>query len=258
MTQRAYGFTLAEVLITLGIIGTVAALTIPSLAKNFQNQGYVTGLQKAFTTTQQAFKMYMADEGISSLSDSNLFDGTTTFATTSRQDLFDTFVKKYFNPVKICRADTSDSSCARQIKWLTKTQESTSFPITIYNFYTKDGMEFGYQLAAACNPDFNRQGSVKALCGTVYVDVNGVTPPNKWGRDHFIFRISYDGSLVPYWSAQHVQFLTTDGSDWREHSDYWEKNSNKCGSRGNPVIPADIQGVGCAARIMEEGWKMTY
>ena len=40
------GFTLAEVLVTLGIIGVVSAMTLPTLVKNHQRQVYVTQLQK--------------------------------------------------------------------------------------------------------------------------------------------------------------------------------------------------------------------
>jgi len=42
------GFTLAEVLITLGIIGVVASLTIPTLMANYQKVQYVTGLKRAY------------------------------------------------------------------------------------------------------------------------------------------------------------------------------------------------------------------
>ena len=41
------GFTLAEVLITLGIIGVVAALTLPSLITNYQKKQIVAQLKKA-------------------------------------------------------------------------------------------------------------------------------------------------------------------------------------------------------------------
>jgi prepilin-type N-terminal cleavage/methylation domain-containing protein len=43
-------FTLAEVLITSGIIGVVAALTMPSLIANYQGRGTVTKLKKAYST----------------------------------------------------------------------------------------------------------------------------------------------------------------------------------------------------------------
>ena len=43
-----HGFTLAEVLVTLGIIGVVSAMTLPTLVKNHQRQVYVTQLQKVY------------------------------------------------------------------------------------------------------------------------------------------------------------------------------------------------------------------
>ena len=57
-------FTLAEVLITLGIIGVVAALTLPTLIQNHQKQAYVTGLKKAYANIQNAFAKMAYDEGV--------------------------------------------------------------------------------------------------------------------------------------------------------------------------------------------------
>lgn len=50
------GFTLAEVLITLGIIGVVAAITIPNLMTHFQQEQTVTKLKKAYSVINQAYK----------------------------------------------------------------------------------------------------------------------------------------------------------------------------------------------------------
>ena len=50
------GFTLAEVLITLGIIGVVAALTIPTLIQNYKKREVETSLEKIYTTVNQAIK----------------------------------------------------------------------------------------------------------------------------------------------------------------------------------------------------------
>lgn len=47
------GFTLAEVLITLVIIGVIAAMTIPTLINSTGDQEYKTGLKKAFATLNQ-------------------------------------------------------------------------------------------------------------------------------------------------------------------------------------------------------------
>ncbi len=62
MTKR-FGFTLAEVLITLTIIGVVAAMTIPTLLSNSSDQQYKTGLKKAISTINQAITMQYALEG---------------------------------------------------------------------------------------------------------------------------------------------------------------------------------------------------
>ena len=54
-------FTLAEVLITLGIIGVVAALTMPALIANYKKQQTIVQLKKAYTTLAQGFKLAQVD-----------------------------------------------------------------------------------------------------------------------------------------------------------------------------------------------------
>lgn len=61
--MRKRGFTLAEVLITLGIIGIVASMTIPTLLSNIRSHEYRTRLKKAFSTLSQAAKMSQAQYG---------------------------------------------------------------------------------------------------------------------------------------------------------------------------------------------------
>ncbi len=52
--KKHIAFTLAEVLITLGIIGVVAAMTIPTLMNNTGNQALVTGFKQNYAILQQA------------------------------------------------------------------------------------------------------------------------------------------------------------------------------------------------------------
>ena len=56
-------FTLAEVLITLGIIGVVAALTIANLIQNYREKTTVTQVVKAYSTLSQAFEQAIEDNG---------------------------------------------------------------------------------------------------------------------------------------------------------------------------------------------------
>ena len=67
------GFTLAEILITLAIIGVVAALTIPSVISNAQQQEFKTGLKKAVSVLNEAIQTNIALEGETPYENSNLF-----------------------------------------------------------------------------------------------------------------------------------------------------------------------------------------
>ena len=61
--RKTKAFTLAEVLITLGIIGVVAALTMPSLVTNYQKKATVTQLKKAYSEIAQAIKLSQIQNG---------------------------------------------------------------------------------------------------------------------------------------------------------------------------------------------------
>ena len=77
MTKR-FGFTLAEVLITLGIIGVVAAMTIPTLISNTNGAQFKTAYKKALSTLNQAVLMNLAmDDTDFSTIDAEDTDGST-------------------------------------------------------------------------------------------------------------------------------------------------------------------------------------
>ena len=62
-TLKRAAFTLAEVLITLGIIGVVAALTLPAVITKYQKKQTATQLKKVYTTLSQAIEHAKADYG---------------------------------------------------------------------------------------------------------------------------------------------------------------------------------------------------
>ncbi len=61
--ERKQGFTLAEVLITLVIIGIIAAMTLPSLLGGTNKQELKTGLQKSISVLSQAITLHYALTG---------------------------------------------------------------------------------------------------------------------------------------------------------------------------------------------------
>ena len=69
---RKAAFTLAEVLVTLGIIGVVSAMTVPTLMQNYQRQSYVTQLHKVYNELSQALLRYQTDRNAINLAEAGL------------------------------------------------------------------------------------------------------------------------------------------------------------------------------------------
>ena len=110
------GFTLAEVLITLMIIGIVAALTIPSVISNYQQQEFKTGLRKAVSVLNEAIQTNIAQ------------DGETPY---DNEDLF-SYIQKHMSVIKSGRTNWTIRQAGEH--WGSEGQNMF--------FYTTDGMRF--------------------------------------------------------------------------------------------------------------------
>ena len=80
--MKKNGFTLAEVLITLAIIGVVATLTLPSLMSNTQEQQSITAFKKAMNTLNEVAQMNSVVDGFD-------YSGVTTTAAHSAKAIYD-------------------------------------------------------------------------------------------------------------------------------------------------------------------------
>jgi len=67
--MKRIGFTLAELLVVLGIIGIVAMLTIPALMQSYQKKAWVTQLQKSMSTLQNGFAAMLANDEVEKIDD---------------------------------------------------------------------------------------------------------------------------------------------------------------------------------------------
>lgn len=259
--QKKQGFTLAEVLITLGVIGIVATLTIPSLIANYKKTVYVSRLQKFFAEFQAGAKSYYASKDCLDLKCTGAFDGATAWSVPELEPNIGDFVTKSF---KIAKSYGFDGNYDDATHFIADTwgQSQYYFTNSQYSFLTTDGFLVGMQTDTM-------EGCVNygTLCATVYVDVNGFDGPNTFGRDTFQFYLLKDGTLIPetskQWQKLHAQ-------DWVGFPDnfiesmtsnyYWRNDLSACGDPANKNFkPEDsIVGYGCAARIMENGWKMDY
>jgi len=163
MTKR-FGFTLAEVLITLGIIGVVAAMTIPTLMNSTGQAEFKTGFKKAISGLNQAITMNVA------LADTD-FSVLTTGASTLDGSVANMFITR-MNVV----STVSDSfkSAAGEIDDGKTAANATVTGATNFAIFLNDGAAIGFKDAAASC----LAGAYNTNC-TAIVDVNGAKKPNR-------------------------------------------------------------------------------
>ena len=152
------GFTLAEVLITLGIIGVVAAMTMPTLLNSTNGAQYRTAYKKALSVLSQAVVLNVA------LDDYDLSQATTASSTdTSKPSLYALF-KNRMNVVK-------DSGTSNVDSWTAGNDNSAMFRNENYTMFFNDGITFTFPKAAAtCTKTYPCKGAI---------DINGSKNPNK-------------------------------------------------------------------------------
>ena len=169
--SRKIAFTLAEVLVTLGIIGVVSAMTVPTLMQNYQRQSYVTQLHKVYNEFSQASLRYLTDRNALNLPEAGLTD----------INAIDSFMKTYFKIAKDCGDDIN--AC---------------FP----NDYKKvDGTSVSPVLERSKGKNYILANGAaififKSGYGVqIHVDVNGKKGPNIVGRDIFAMALYNNGLL---------------------------------------------------------------
>lgn len=226
-----HGFTLAEVLVTLGIIGVVSALTIPTLVKNHQRQVYVTQLQKVVNELSQA-----ADKAIT---DSNAVSLDETRYGTNKANGASNFLNDYFKIVKDC-GETATPCFADSYENLSGNTVELGTPIIAVSLAS--GASISIWSANYYPPYYdNGDGTmVKEDCHSSYslqIDVNGAQGPNIAGRDLFTFDLYSDGKVADSYDNSNRDF------------DY---ERQKCAEKEGSY------GAGCLNAIINDGWKMDY
>ena len=99
-SHRRIAFTLAEVLITLGVIGIVAAMTIPNLVQSYKKKVVETKLVKFYSTISNAIKLSEVDNG-------QIDTWEQPYDSIDVEDYYNEYFDKY---IKILRKDTYNSA----------------------------------------------------------------------------------------------------------------------------------------------------
>ena len=271
--MKKFGFTLAEVLITLGIVGVVAALTAPALVQNAGSAQIGPKLAKAVNTFEVANENLLSDTGAATVVGAGATGGDASStsvnyinnlsnymkvnysseASLSSSEKYSRFIKDY-NGNSIVDYTTKPINEIRPGSSIVKTEERSAKSIRIMQAAThiglsKEGMIFGIDLnensrpggtvsySAWESPEEGLTGSAphKQQIGNLIIDVNGYAKPNRLGKDLFAFALMADGSLVPV-----------------GYSGAWNVASTACNST------KVVDGYTCAGSVFENNLKVIY
>ena len=224
--KKRAAFTLGEVLITLGIIGVVAAMTMPSLITNYQKKQTVTQLKKVYSELSQAAEMAKLEYGDMSLWDYSL----------SGSDFFNKYLASY---IKISKIKVGNLSKQGIVYYNTSGAIETSFT-TFYDDADVITLPSGAQIFIANA----RRVSVQDRSGFL-VDLNGFKRPNKLGRDLFVFSVAKNGVLPFSNDDREILDIVRSRDEFRDGP---SADNYQCNRQG--------RGMWCAALIMADGWQI--
>ena len=208
-TKKKAAFTLAEVLITIGIIGVVAAMTMPALIADYKDKELETRTKKAFSIINQA--AVRAQEAMGQPGDMTaIFDPTKTSEEVTKN------FAKFFNGSTYCEAGYNAEGCKNlhySIKYAKRTQNANGVtgggsmyrdPRIVLNDGTVIGIRQNAQYKQEQTCSTNSDGSLKPepvdcsryTWADITFDVNGYLPPNQFGRDAFTLYVN-DHNIIP-------------------------------------------------------------
>lgn len=213
-------FTLAEVLITLGIIGVVASLTMPSLNQKLQDQRNMSALKKGYSVLQQATNLAISEH------EGPEYWGMVDNSVESVTNVYN-YYKPYFNMMRECQ--NKPGCWGYPTKFLNGTVYWASHNTSWYQyaFTLADGMNVLIDIypASSIRGDFGID--VDSDCAVFFIDVNADKLPNQIGRDIFAFVVT-------------------------------ERGMQPAGINNVANCTANSTGYQCASRIIKDGWTIKY
>ena len=201
-SPRKAAFTLAEVLITLGIIGVVAAMTLPTLINNIEDRHFKSAFKKQYSVISQAMQIAYIEEGI----------------TNSEIDWLQ--MPKYFcrlqKSLKVLRSGTicpedidsmhyeSDENGGLDRNW-----PSTGFSYwhKSYKWFDKQGIPYFFNTGYESLSMILTDGTILqyGCSNQIFIDVNGYNGPNTIGRDIFYLLVNNNKTIPDFFYPKERQ-----------------------------------------------------
>ena len=184
--SRRIAFTLAEVLITLGIIGVVAALTLPSVINNFREKATVAKVKKFYSIISQAHLQALEEKGTP---DNWNIGGFLNEE--GAKNLINAWAP-YLKITKICG---STRGCYKNVVYK-DLSGNPRYNIDNAKPFAKAILADGFLIDTQALSPAYWDGYNGKVYGAVHVDINGKSGPNTYGKDHFRFYVT-DKAIVP-------------------------------------------------------------
>ena len=234
--RSKFAFTLAEVLITIGIIGVVAAITIPNLITNYQKKVTVTKLKQTYSLLNQAIKRSEHENGDMSSWDYNL--------------TADEYFKKYLIPyINTHSKNTTENLKTSRYPYKYLNGQATIMFVdsTVVDIYTINDVDI--VIPKTVYTGFT-EGRIN-----IKIDINGVNnKPNVYGKDSFYMLITPEHGLF---------FMGTynDAESSFETEPNFDRSvliGTKSPQRGNNNYPCGNNGKGlwCGRLIQVDNWEI--
>ena len=199
--RKALAFTLAEVLVVLGIIGVVSALTLPNLGQNTGNKETVAKLQKVQSELNDALGRAQAEYGPVK----TWFRGGN-YEDAALRNRFNGRIEEFLRVSKICEANKSGCFTNKSPKNFRGAETATVWNINTADskrYILADGTSVFFHVWSKTCSGFNAPDGSKSGCGLIEVDLDGPNKgPHQAGKDIFLFDISDTYGIYPFGSFQ--------------------------------------------------------
>lgn len=211
--MRKHGFTLAEILITLGIIGVVAALTAPTLVNNAANAQIRPTLTKAVSALEQVNLAIINNNEYNSLAD---------IPDDNNNNNIDEYVNALSRQISGAVVDDNNHN---------RLHMKGNIDITV--------------TAVNNTRTYNAGGGLRGHFADVTIDIDGADQGDEhMGSDWYLFAIDGSGSVLPY-GGRALFAANPDLGHWNSDID------NNVGPFCDSVETAQNNGINCAGSVME-------
>ncbi len=231
-------FTLAEVLITLAIIGIVAALTIPTLVSKNEKKQLYTSFMKTYNTLSNALNLSISENGNPS---------TWVYDDDDTDSVMEKYLAPYLKVAKTCTGANLTDCYPKPYKSLNSVTVTDDVAMFTQNANTavvlSDGTIVAVNQAVFYSGDNNFQ---------LVIDTNGQKGPNTLGRD--LFLLDYETRYIDGRPSKNYTLGAVVKYQVSGYDSYGYERLSNC----DPNEKTDMsQGIGCAARLLSEG-AMNY